>query len=76
MRKGDKPLPENIQDFLTAEQLNGLRRIESFGWQLKFIRRPRFQKTVAVVISPESNAVGVLENDGRLNLEPEIVIRS
>ena len=74
-RKGDKPLPDNIQDYLTTEQLSSLRKIEGFGWQLKFIRRPLFQKAVAVVVNPEGTAIGILEEDGKVNLDTDIVLR-
>jgi hypothetical protein len=74
-RKGDKPLPDNIQDYLNTEQLNSLRKIEGFGWQLKFIRRPLFMEPLAVVVSPDGTSIGILEEDGRLNLDYDIPIR-
>ena len=74
-RKGDKPLPDNIEAYLTAEQIIGLRKIEAFGWQLKFIRRPLFLEVVAVVTNPDGSSIGILEEDGRINLDPDIIIR-
>jgi len=49
--------------------------IESFGWQLKFIRRPLFMEKTVIIMNPEGSQTGVLEEDGRLNLESNINLR-
>ena len=74
-RSRDKPVPENINEYLTEAQFAELHHIESFGWSLKYIRRPLFQERVVVVISPDGGSIGVLEEDGRLNLELNIDTR-
>jgi len=74
-RKGDKPIPDNLKDHLNADQLAQLVTIEKFGWSLKYIRRPLFQECVVVVVNPDGSSIGVLERDGRLNLEPDIETR-
>ena len=74
-RKGDQPVPEHVKDYLNTAQLAELHSIESFGWKLKYIRRPLFQEPVVVVVNAQGNSIGVLEDDGRLNLEPGIDTR-
>lgn len=74
-RKGDKPVPENITRFLNELQILALRRVENFGWRLQFIRRPLFQEPVVVVIDGEGKKIGILEDDGRINMAPDIKIR-
>lgn len=74
-RNSDKPVPENINDYLTEAQFAELHHIESFGWTLKYIRRPLFQERVVVVMNPDGSSIGVLEEDGRLNLESNIDTR-
>jgi len=74
-RTGEKPIPDNIKDHLNADQLARLTTIERFGWTLKYIRRPLFMDCVVVVMSPDGSSIGVLEKDGRLNLEPDIETR-
>ncbi|MCW9024208.1 MAG: hypothetical protein OQK73_05955 [Gammaproteobacteria bacterium] len=74
-RKGETPIPDHVKDYLNEAQLGELHKIEGFGWELKFIRRPLFLEKVAVVINPEGNSIGILEEDGRLNLEPNIDLR-
>ena len=74
-RKGENPVPDDIKEHLNYAQLALLRTIEGFGWNLKFIRRPLFRETVVVVTNPDGSAIGILEDDGRLNLDPTIDTR-
>lgn len=74
-RRGDKPVPDNMKDYLNDAQMAELRKIERFGWELWFIRRPLFQDPVVVVANPDGSSIGVLEDDGRLNLDPDIKLR-
>ena len=74
-RKGEKPVPDNAIEMLNQDQILALRRLEAFGWQLKFIRRPLFQEPVAVVIDADGRKIGILEEDGRINMEPDIAVR-
>jgi hypothetical protein len=74
-RKGDMPVPDRLEDVLNELQMRALHQIEGFGWQLGFIRRPLFQEPVPVVFSAEGDKIGILEEDGRINMEPEIKVR-
>ena len=59
----------------TRDQLLALHRVEEFGWQVAFVRRPLFQSPLTVVSSPEHQRFAVLEDDGEVNMRPDIVIR-
>ncbi|MEO5623792.1 MAG: hypothetical protein ABJB02_00155 [Dokdonella sp.] len=64
-----------------ARELNEAQRLtlvdmERFGWELKFIRRPMFQKSVAVIFDPDRKSFAVLEEDGTLNEDPGFDIRA
>ena len=74
-RKGDKPIPDNLEATLNEAQLIALPTLERFGWELRFVRRPLFQEAVPVVCNAEGTMVGVLEEDGRLNLQLAVEIR-
>ena len=74
-RIGDTPIPINMKNYLNDAQLAELRSIEKFGWSLKYIRRPLFQELVVVVANPDGRSIGVLEDDGALNMEPKIEMR-
>ena len=60
---------------LNDDQLLTLAKIEGFGWELKFIRRPLFQEAVAVVFDSDRKNFAVLEADGTLNEHPGFDIR-
>ena len=74
-RKGDEPVPHNAIEMLNEMQVLALRKIEGFGWRLHFIRRPLFQDPVPVVVDSEGKKIGILEEDGRINMEPDIKVR-
>jgi putative lipase involved disintegration of autophagic bodies len=71
-RTGDQPVPDDLENYLNEAQRAQLRKIEGFGWNLKFIRRTVFQKKVVVVMNTDGSSIGTLEEDGTLNLEPDI----
>ena len=75
-RKGEKPIPDNLNQMLNPIQMSALRQIEGFGWQLKFVRRPLFQEPVPVVYSADGKKIGILEDDGRLNMEVVVPVRT
>ena len=74
-RQGDKPIPDHVKSYLNEDQLAELHKIERFGWKLTYIRRPLFQEPVIVVTDAGGKSIGILEDDGRLNLEPDIDTR-
>ncbi|WP_373080340.1 hypothetical protein [Zhongshania sp.] len=74
-RKGDEPIPRNLNKMLNDSQRAALTQLENFGWQLQFVRHPLFQEPVVVVVNPEGREFGVLEDDGRINMEAHIAFR-
>ncbi len=74
-RKGERPIPDNLEDLLNVMQQITLGEIGKFGWELRFVRMPLFQEAVPVVFSGDGDQIGVLEEDGRLNLQPNIEYR-
>lgn len=74
-RKGEPPIPADFQDVLSPDQMMTLRQLENFGWQVAFVRRPLFQESVIVVSSTDNGKIGVLEDNGQLNLQPDIRLR-
>ena len=74
-RNGTKPLPDNTKAYINDAQRAELNIIEGFGWHLSCIRRPLFQEPVLIVTSADNDSLAVLENNGELNLNPEIKVR-
>ena len=73
-RRGEWRTPKNVEDVLNLAQLATLGYIGRFGWELRFVRRLHSREALPVVFSGEDQ-VGVLEADGRLNLQPDIPYR-
>lgn len=73
-RKNAPPVPkrEKLPQILTPEQLHTLHRLENYGWQLKYVRRPLFQDPVLVLYNAQDGRHSLLEPDGTL-LEMEDV---
>lgn len=74
-RKGDKPIPDDVKNYLNDAQLAVLLKIEGFGWSLRYIRRPLFLEPVVIVTNADGSSIGILEDDGRLSIEPDIETR-
>ena len=73
-RSEGNQIPESLE-ILSEMQLLTLSRMKGFGWMLAFIRRPLFQDIVLVLLHPDNNVLGTLEDDGVLNTQPGIEFR-
>ena len=69
------PLPDNVYEQLSEDQLLVLRLVKSHGWKLKFVRRPINEKRTYVVVNDDSQQYAVLDDDGILDIETGIKIR-
>lgn len=74
-RKGLNPIPLNLREFLSDDQRRSIRQLESFGWRLAFVRRPLFQDTVVVMCNSDSTAFSVVEEDGTVNEQSDLLLR-
>jgi hypothetical protein len=52
-----------------------LHSLESFGWHLWFVRRPLFMQPIVIVSNSEATQHAMLEDDGSVNLKPQLVLR-
>lgn len=68
-------IPDDIAQFLNANQARALKQLESFGYRLKFIRRPLFQTPVVVVENLDADRFGILDEDGQLDMNHGLIIR-
>jgi hypothetical protein len=74
-RTGMEPVPNNAEKHLNDTQVLALHQIENFGWHLKFLRRPLFQEAVAVVVNAEGTQTGILDEDGKIDMDSDIKMR-
>ena len=75
-RKGIKPVPSDPLKYMNEAQVFTYRRMQTFGWHLKFIRRPLFQRPVCIMTDPEQAVLALIEENGMLNKNPDIQLRS
>jgi hypothetical protein len=74
-RKGDIPIPDNLEEMLNEAQRQALPGIVNSGWELQFLRRPLFQELVLVLHNPNDNRTGILDTDGRIKIQADIKVR-
>ena len=74
-RKEDPVGRAKLRAELNEDQRIALSDRERFGWELKFIRHPLFQGSVAVLYDPDRKGYACLESDGTLNEHPTFRIR-
>ena len=75
-RKGVNPVPGDLLKYLNTAQIHTYHLMQKFGWDIKFIRRPLFQDPVCVLTDAEKTRLAVIEEDGFLNRQPDIALRS
>ncbi len=74
-RKTDPSVTTEMEKQLNPAQLESWRMMQTFGWQLRFVRRPLFQQPVAVIVNKAGELHAVIEEDGKVNDKPDFKIR-
>jgi hypothetical protein len=59
---------------INQDQFLTLRVLEGFGWTLKFVRKGK-AGPLAAVYDPEKHNLAIIEPDGTLNENPQLVFR-
>lgn len=59
---------------INQDQFLTLRVLEGFGWTLKFVRKSK-AGPLAAVYDPEKHSLAIIEPDGTLNENPQLVFR-
>lgn len=74
-RSEERLAAAKLRSELNADQRLTLSELERFGWELKFIRRPPFKPSIAVVFDGDRKTYAVLREDGTLDETPDFEIR-
>lgn len=74
-RKAPPPPSRALERLLNPAQIDTLRSLASFGWELKFVRKPLFQPAIPIVLDGDRRSYAVIEEDGTLNENPPFKIR-
>ena len=73
-RRGEPAIPNNWESLLTQDQLEGLRKLEGFGWALHVIRRPKFAPVEVLLKHSDGQCMQLLET-GELDQNVDAPIR-
>ncbi|PCK09421.1 MAG: hypothetical protein COA42_03990 [Alteromonadaceae bacterium] len=74
-RRGDVDEPLNLCQLLSSDQRVSLRQMARYGWRLAFVRSCFKQRPKVVVINGDGKTYGLLESDGSINVEHNLLIR-
>jgi hypothetical protein len=66
---------EQLRRGLSSAQLRALQTLETFKWELKFVRRPMFLEPMPVVVDREGLRHAVIRPDGSLDEAPQLKLR-
>ena len=74
-RRAASPPSRVLERLLNPAQIDTLRHLEHFGWELKFVRKPLFQPAVPIVFDGDRKSYAVIDEDGTVNQNPPFKIR-
>lgn len=74
-RKGAPTSRRGLRDALNEDQRATLSELERYGWELRFLRWPLFQPSVAFLYDQNRDRYVVLEEDGNVNESHGYTIR-
>jgi hypothetical protein len=74
-RLGMGPVPKAPENYLNAQQVNGMSILRKFGWKLVCIRRPSIHEITTVFHNRQEGSVGILGEDGILRISDSLKIR-
>lgn len=75
-RQGQPPPPSRVLErLLNPAQIETLRGLEHFGWELKYVRKPLFQDAVPIVLDGNRKDFAIIEPNGALNQKPPFKLR-
>jgi hypothetical protein len=74
-RKGDIPIPENLEEILNKAQRKALPGIKFSGWEPWFLRQEMFKDPVLGMRNSNDGEIAILDEDGRLRTEDDANVR-
>jgi hypothetical protein len=74
-RQAPPPPSRVLERLLNPVQIETLRSLEHFGWELKYVRKPLFQSAVPIVLDGDRKNFAVIEENGALNEKPPFKLR-
>ncbi len=74
-RRGMRSIPNGLESYLNASQIDTLQEVSGFGWELKYVRRPLFMEPVPILYNQSMDRYAVMDIDGCMNRSIEVALR-
>ena len=76
-KRHQKPVPDNLDEIISQEQLATINKLESFGWELFFVRRSTLNEIIPIMRSPMTSEcyTAVVDKDGSVIRDHDVLIR-
>jgi len=74
-RTKQNPVPVNLSDYLNKLLFATIKKLQSFGWELFFIRRSDPNEVLTIMHFPSSGETAVIEKDGSVVRSHDVYIR-
>lgn len=74
-RDTEDPIPSNLDSLLNEAQQISITQLTNIGWHLWFVRRPKFQPVIPVMLDDKSDTIAIIDEDGSVLEESIIQIR-
>ena len=77
-RTKQQAVPDNYNEILSGEQMATITKLESFGWELFFIRRATTQPIIPIMRCPISSEcyTAFIDRDGTIKRDHPFTLRS
>lgn len=74
-RNKQEPIPSNLDFLLNDKQKESIEELITIGWQLWFVRRPRFQPVTPVLVDRKYGTILMVDEDGSTHEESILMVR-
>ena len=76
-RSHQKPVPDNLEEIISLEQLATIHKLESFGWELFFVRRSTPKEIIPIMRCPITSEcyTAVIDKKGFVVRDHDLIIR-
>ncbi len=65
-RGSEEPIPGNLDSMLNDKQKATITELTNIGWELWFVRRPKFQPVIPVMLDKKNDSIAMVGEDGNV----------
>ena len=65
-RGSEEPIPGKLDSMLNDKQKATITELTNIGWELWFVRRPKFQPVIPVMLDKKNDSIAMVGEDGNV----------